>query len=139
MSPLTPSLCFPVTAPRAKVCSCCSLLLVARSARNGSGICRNLVEAEDDADEMHRRLDDVRKFYNARMAELGDIRLVDLVGEDSILGRLMRGKIEPAPMYHELDAFLSDFRPGLTGLDVLADMFEGDENNRAHSANSSGY
>ena len=54
---------------------------------------------------MHRRLDDIRKFYNARMSDLADIRLVDLVGEDSILGSLMRGQIEPTAMYTALDAY----------------------------------
>ncbi len=90
-----------------------------------------ILSAEDDADEMNRRLNDVRKFYKAGIADLGDIRLVDLVGEDSVLGALMRGKIEPAATYHALDAYLTGFKPGLTVLDVLADMFEGDENNRA--------
>jgi hypothetical protein len=51
------------------------------------------------------------------MDELGDIRLVDLVGEDSILGALMKG--QPTVMYHALDAFMSEFQPSLTTLDVL--------------------
>jgi RecA-family ATPase len=90
-----------------------------------------VLSAEDDADEMQRRLEDIRKFYGARMANLSDIRLVDLVGEDSILGTLMKGQIVPAAMYHALDAYMAEFKPGLTILDVLADMFAGDENNRA--------
>src|ERR1019366_3112527 len=90
-----------------------------------------VLSAEDDADEMQRRLDDIRKFYGAKMAELSDIRLIDLVGEDSILGSLMKGQIEPTAMYHALDAYMAEFKPGLTILDVLADMFAGDENNRA--------
>ena len=48
-----------------------------------------VLSAEDDADEMQRRLEDIRKFYGAKMADLSDMRLVDLVGEDSILGSLM--------------------------------------------------
>jgi RecA-family ATPase len=90
-----------------------------------------VLSAEDDADEMQRRLDDIRKFYGARMANLSDIRLVDLVGEDSILGTLMKGQIAPTAMYHTLDSYMTEFKPGLTILDVLADMFAGDENNRA--------
>ena len=89
-----------------------------------------ILSAEDDTDEMQRRLDDVRKFYNARFADLADMRLVDLVGENSVLGELMKGRILPTPMYHALDAFMTDFRPGLVVLDVLADMFAGDENSR---------
>jgi RecA-family ATPase len=89
-----------------------------------------ILSAEDDEDEMQRRLEDIRKFYGARMADLADMRLVDLVGEDSVLGELMKGRILPTPMYRALDAFMTDFRPGLVVLDVLADMFAGDENSR---------
>ena len=34
-----------------------------------------ILSAEDDADEMQRRVDDIRKFYDARMADLSDMRL----------------------------------------------------------------
>jgi hypothetical protein len=33
-------------------------------------------------------------FFGARMADLGDIRLVDLAGENSVLGLLSKGVIE---------------------------------------------
>jgi RecA-family ATPase len=92
-----------------------------------------ILSAEDDADEMHRRLEDIRKFYGVRMADLADIRLVDLVGEDSILGSLMKGQIEPTTMYNALDAYLTEWKPSLVILDVLADMFSGDENSRPQS------
>jgi RecA-family ATPase len=89
-----------------------------------------ILSAEDDADEMHRRLEDIRKFYGAKMAGLSDIRLIDLVGEDSVLGHLMKGQIEPTAIYRALDSYMAEFKPSLTILDVLADMFSGDENNR---------
>jgi RecA-family ATPase len=89
-----------------------------------------VLSSEDDEDEMHRRLDDCRFHYGATWAQLKDIRLVDLVGEDSILGELMKGRISPAPMYQALDDYMTEFSPGLVILDVLAEMFAGDENNR---------
>lgn len=92
-----------------------------------------ILSAEDDADEMHRRLEDIRKFYGARMTDLTGMQLVDLVGEDSILGALTKGQIEPTLMYHALDACLTEWQPDLTILDVLADMFSGDENSRPQS------
>src|SRR3984893_4875899 len=92
-----------------------------------------ILSAEDDADEMHRRFEDIRKCYGVRMADLTDIRLVDLVGEDSTLGSLMRGQIEATAMYNALDAYLTEWRPSLVILDVLADMFSGDENSRPQS------
>jgi RecA-family ATPase len=56
-----------------------------------------------------------------------------LVGEDSILGALIKGQIEPTAMYHALDGYMTEFKPSLTILDVLADMFSGDENSRPQS------
>ena len=92
-----------------------------------------ILSAEDDGDEMHRRLEDIRKFYGAHMTDLAGMQLVDLVGEDSILGAPVRGQIEPTPMYHALDEYLTEWAPSLTALDVLADMFGGDENSRVQS------
>src|SRR5262249_29690902 len=89
-----------------------------------------ILSAEDDGDEMHRRLDDIRRFYQCRFTDLADLRLIDLVGEDSLLASLVKGQIEPSPMYHALDAYMSDFNPSLVILDVLADMFPGDESIR---------
>jgi RecA-family ATPase len=91
-----------------------------------------VLSAEDDGDEMHRRLDAVRKFHRASFADLTDIRLVDLVGEDPLLALLTKGKIEPAPMYQALETYMADFNPGLLILDVLADMFPADESIRVY-------
>ena len=44
------------------------------------------------------------------MTDLAGMQLVDLVGEDSILGALTKGQIEPTPMYHVLDAYLNGNR-----------------------------
>jgi RecA-family ATPase len=90
-----------------------------------------VLSAEDDADELHRRLDAIRRFYGVNWKDLEDIRLIDLVGEDCILGQLIKGQIIAAPIYNSLDAFLTEFKPSLVILDVLADMFAGDESSRA--------
>jgi RecA-family ATPase len=79
---------------------------------------------------MWRRIEGRLPFYGARMADLGDIRLVDLVGENSVLGLLNKGIVEPTPMYDALDKYMADFKPGMVILDVLADLFSGGENNR---------
>jgi RecA-family ATPase len=94
-----------------------------------------VLSTEDDLDEMWRRVErmieaETGPFAGARMADLGDIRLVDLVGESSILGLLTKGIIEPTPMYAALDDYMTEFKPGLVELDVLADLFPGEENNR---------
>jgi RecA-family ATPase len=89
-----------------------------------------VLSTEDDLDEMWRRIEGMLPFFAARMADLGDIRLVDLVGENSILGLLTRGIIESTPIYAALDAYIAEFQPGLVELDVLADLFSGEENSR---------
>jgi hypothetical protein len=89
-----------------------------------------VLSTEDDLDEMWRRIEGMLSFFGARMADLGDIRLVDLVGENSVLGLLTKGIIEPTPIYTALDAYIGEFKPGLVELDVLADLFSGEENNR---------
>jgi hypothetical protein len=93
-----------------------------------------LLSAEGDEDEIHRRLDSILRFYAkqspATWDDLADIRLVDLVGQDSILGLLKHGIIEPTEMYKALDVYMGDFKPGLVVLDVLADLFAGQERER---------
>ena len=115
-------------------------LAVARAlARDWIGLLpepgRTLVlSCEDDLKEMKRRLYGILKFYLPdikdaadRWKEIGDIRLVDLVGADSILGLPSKGTIIPTEMYRALGRYISDFKPGLVCLDVLADLFGGDE------------
>jgi RecA-family ATPase len=93
---------------------------------------RTLVcSSEDDADEMWRRIDGMLPFFGARMADLGDMRLVDLAGENSVLGLPARGIIEPTQMYQAIEKLVAAFKPGLICLDVLADMFSGNENDRS--------
>jgi hypothetical protein len=89
-----------------------------------------ILSTEDDGDEMWRRIEGMLPFFGASMADLADIRLVDLVGESSVLGLLQKGIIEPTPMYEALDKYMADFKPGMVILDVLADLFSGEESKR---------
>jgi RecA-family ATPase len=90
-----------------------------------------ILSCEDDADEMWRRLDDIRKFYNASFRDIGEgLRLIDNVGEDSILGMLRKGQIMPTQIYHALDEYMAEWQPSLTVIDVLADVFGDQENDR---------
>ena len=62
-----------------------------------------------------------------RWKEIGDIRLSILSVQISILGLPSKGTIIPTEMYRALDRYISDFKPSLVCLDVLADLFGGDE------------
>jgi len=92
-----------------------------------------MLSCEDDEDELLRRIDSIRKFHGAEWEDLDDFLPIDLVGEDSILGLLKQGKVEPTEMYRSLDVTMGDFKPGLTILDVLADLFCGDERVRTQA------
>ena len=92
------------------------------------------LSAEDDVDELHRRLDRIRKFHAAGFADLGKMRLVDLVGENAVLGSQDRsGLIEPTEMYRMVMSEISVFKPDLVLIDALADAFGGDENSRSQA------
>lgn len=93
------------------------------------------LSAEDDADEMHRRLEAIRSFYGVRWGALSDVRLVDLVGENAVLGQLAErgGIIQATPLYEAVDAEVAAFAPTLVVVDTLADAFSGDENHRSQA------
>jgi RecA-family ATPase len=90
-----------------------------------------VLSCEDDADEISRRLDKIRKFYGARFSELGDIRIIDLAGEESLLAEPVKGRLAPTRVYQTLAAFVAEFTADLVILDVLADLFGGEERDRA--------
>jgi RecA-family ATPase len=89
-----------------------------------------VLSTEDDGDEMWRRVEGILPFYEAAMKDIADARFVDLVGENSVLGLLSKGIVEPTPMYCALNELIGDFKPGLVCLDVLADLFSGSEIDR---------
>jgi hypothetical protein len=93
-----------------------------------------VLSAEDDDQELHRRLDAVRAHYCAAWAHLSDMRLVDLVGEDAILGELTRnGIISATKLFAAVVAKIEQFRSELVIVDALNDTFAGEENNRTQA------
>ena len=92
------------------------------------------VTAEDDRDEVHRRLDDIVLHVGAKLEDLDDLHIVSLAGEDAMLAVESKGKvIVPTARFEELKAAIVDIEPALLVLDTLADLFGGEENNRGHA------
>ena len=90
--------------------------------------------AEDDADEMHRRLDDIRQFYGATWAEIGaGLRLRDNVGADAVLCGWNKGIITPSSVMSKLIGHIDAFDAQFVIVDTLADAYPGDENDRAQA------
>jgi RecA-family ATPase len=91
--------------------------------------------AEDDGEEMHRRLDDIRRFYGATWAQIGSgLRLRDNVGADAVLcGWQKNGVITPSSVMSKLVDHIDGFGAPFVIIDTLADAYPGDENDRAQA------
>jgi RecA-family ATPase len=90
------------------------------------------VSAEDDAEELHRRLSPIIAHYGARFADLEkDFHALPLVGEDALLAAPDRsGLLKPTELYARLKEAARDKRPKLIVIDTSADVFGGNENDR---------
>lgn len=91
------------------------------------------LNAEDEADELHRRLAGIAAHYGLTLAELSnDTHLLALAGEDAVLGFSDRsGRITTTPLFDRLREAVCDIQPKLIGLDTSADIFAANENDRA--------
>jgi RecA-family ATPase len=90
--------------------------------------------AEDDADEIHRRVADIAKHYHIGFADLvaGGLHLLSFAGKDAILGAANRaGIIEPTSLFHRIHKAVCTIEPKTLVIDTSADVYAGNENDRA--------
>jgi RecA-family ATPase len=91
-----------------------------------------VVACEDDASELHRRLSLILSHFSATFTELKDLHLLSLAGQDALLAAPDRsGLIKPTKLFEQLGAAARDIRSKLIVLDNSADVFGGNENDRA--------
>ncbi|PNG27895.1 AAA family ATPase [Methylocella silvestris] len=93
-----------------------------------------LISAEDDVDEVHRRLADIVSGRpDINVDDLSNLRVVDLAGEDAILAAPQGRSIllTPTPLFTEVERLVEEHRPILLSIDTAADVFGGDENVRS--------
>lgn len=90
------------------------------------------ISAEDDKDELHRRLADVAKGMGLTLGSLTNLIIRSLAGEDALLAVADQrsGTLQPTALFHELDAFVKESGAKLLILDTLADLHSGQENDR---------
>jgi RecA-family ATPase len=88
--------------------------------------------AEDEADELWRRLYDIAEYYDVKFADMRErLHVASYAGKDATLARFDRlGRMEPTPLYHRLHKGACDIRPKIIGLDTVSDIFAGNENDR---------
>lgn len=105
---------------------------VGHDARAGNVI---YLSAEDDRDELHRRLADIAQSYGADLADLTALKVVPLAGQDAVLAGTgpRNGLLTPTPLWSDLEAMVAAWEPVLIVLDNLADVFAGEENSRPHA------
>jgi RecA-family ATPase/5S rRNA maturation endonuclease (ribonuclease M5) len=87
---------------------------------------------EDDTDELHRRLDAILRHYHASFTDLADLHLISLAGDDALLATPRRdGLLQPTGLFKQLSEAARDLKPKLILIDNSADVFGGNENDRA--------
>lgn len=92
------------------------------------------LNAEDEEDELGRRLDAIAEHYGVDLTELveRDYRIVSRFGKDAVLAYPDgRGQIKPTPLFDELRQAAHELQPKLIGLDTCADIFGGNEIDRS--------
>jgi RecA-family ATPase len=90
--------------------------------------------AEDDRDEVHRRLDDIMRHMGAKLEDLHDLHIVSLAGEDALLAVPDRHNVlEKTHLFGNLEKAIGDINPAIVILDTLADLHAGEENARNHA------
>lgn len=93
------------------------------------------ISAEDDDAELHRRLAAVVQATSLTFNDLDRLTICSLAGKDALLAHLDRatGALSPSALFDELEKRLEDEKPALLVLDTLADLFPGNENDRAQA------
>lgn len=92
------------------------------------------ISAEDDETELLRRLSDIAKAEDVTLADLDRLTICSLAGKSALLATLERnGGLRPSRLMREVEATLDTHRPALLVLDTLADLFPGNENDRAQA------
>jgi RecA-family ATPase len=93
------------------------------------------LSAEEDIDELHRRLATIVAAEGVKLSDLGDLNLVSLAGEDAMLAMLEDDgrTMQPTPLFDMLAQRVRDDPPTLLLVESLADVFPGDENNKLHT------
>lgn len=87
--------------------------------------------AEDDEEEMHRRLVDICIALDVRLPDLQNLHIISLAGSpDASLATEEKSRLVLNGLYHRLRIRLSVFRGGVVILDTAADLYDANENDR---------
>ena len=99
-----------------------------RQVKQGRAI---VLSAEDDDDELHRRVADVLRSTGGTYDGLAGLTLRSLAGEDALLAVDTQLALMQTELFAELEARAADEQPSLIIIDTLADVYPANENDRA--------
>jgi RecA-family ATPase len=89
------------------------------------------MSAEDDDDELHRRVDDILRADSRTYDDVAGLTLRSLAGEDALLAIESQVSLMASELFKELDKRAADEAPALIVIDTLADVYPANENDRA--------
>ncbi len=89
------------------------------------------MSAEDDDDELHRRIDDILRADGRTYDDIEGLTLRSLAGEEALLAVDSQMALMKSELFKELDARAADETPCLIVIDTLADVYPANENDRA--------
>ena len=91
-----------------------------------------VVCCEDDESELWRRLNLIAQHYGAAFTEFRDMHLMALAGQETLMAVPDRhGLTQPTRLFRHIHKAACDIRPKLIVLDNAADIYGGNENDRA--------
>jgi len=89
--------------------------------------------AEEEEDEIHRRLDWIRSYNGWSFNQLADVHAICLPGQNSVLAALdhKSGLLKATKLYGRMTLSIQNIRPSLIVVETAADVFAGNENDRS--------
>ena len=89
-----------------------------------------VISAEDDDDELHRRLEDILTAECLGYDDIAGLTLRSLAGEDALLAVESQLALIQTELFRELEARAVEEGPVLIVIDTLADVYPSNENDR---------
>jgi RecA-family ATPase len=84
--------------------------------------------AEDEEDELHRRLHNIALNGQVSLGDLNGLHIAPMAGEEALLGEpTPGGVIKPTRLFFAVEERVKEIKPALVVIDTLADTFGGDE------------
>lgn len=110
------------------VASAAGTAWLGKSVKQGRVI---FISAEDDEDELHRRLNDILEADGRSYDDVEGLTLRSLAGEDALLAIEGQLSLIESELFKELESRAEQEDPALIVIDTLADVYPANENDRA--------